>query len=184
MPKYKCGLYIGRFQPLHMGHASIILRMAEECETIIIAIGSAQECGTKKNPFSYALRAVMVNELFTQSGPPSENVLIVPVCDREHPSNDPSWGNYFIDRVKTFTGLIPDVIYEGEEEERTTWYDNIDIPVERVSRSKINASGTKVRECLLNDDRASFNLLVPYTTIVFYDKLRKELLKCYNSQGT
>lgn len=180
MIKHKFGLYIGRFQPLHVGHASIIYQMAKECETIIIAIGSAQERGTKRNPFSYALRAVMVRELFTQSGPPSENILVVPICDREHPSNDPSWGSYLIDRVKVFTGLIPDVIYEGEENERTNWYDNLDIPVVRVSRSEIQVSGTEVRECLLKGDKSTFYSLTPYPTKAIYYKLREELLKCYN----
>lgn len=179
MEKYKCGLYIGRFQPLHNGHVSIIRQMAKECETIIIAIGSATECGTKRNPFSYALRAGMVHELFVQSGPSYENFYVIPIADREHPSNDPSWGNYFIDRVKVYTGLLPDVIYEGVEDDRKNWYDNVAIPVKRVCRSKVPISGTKVREYLLNDDRTSFNLVTPFTTHVIYEKLREELLRCY-----
>jgi nicotinamide mononucleotide adenylyltransferase len=30
--KYKCGLYIGRFQPIHIGHEAIIRQMFDECE--------------------------------------------------------------------------------------------------------------------------------------------------------
>lgn len=182
--KYKCGLYVGRFQPLHMGHTSIMMRMFRECDMVIIAIGSAQQCGTKKNPFSYALRANMIRALFRETFPRANNVYIIPMDDREHPSNDPSWGSYLISRTKVYTGLVPDVIYEGEEAERNNWYDNLDIPVERVSREAITTTGTRVRECLLNDEHANFNFHVPYPVIPFYDQLRKELLKCYNLPET
>ena len=47
MMKHKCGLYIGRFQPLHIGHTSIISKMLDECEQVIVAVGSAQESGTE-----------------------------------------------------------------------------------------------------------------------------------------
>lgn len=184
MSKYKCGLYIGRFQPVHRGHWSIISRMMRECDTVILAIGSPQQHGTKKNPFSYALRARMLDEVVMQSGYKYENAYIIPVEDREHPSNDASWGNYLLDRVRIYTGLIPDVIYEGEEVERRTWYDNLDISVERIPRNVIPVSGTDIRQYLIDGNLTMFNLSVPYPILSMFMKLREEILKCYDSPKT
>ena len=59
--KYKVGLFIGRFQPFHKGHESIVRKMLEECEKVIIAIGSAQESGTVANPFRYEYQKNQTN---------------------------------------------------------------------------------------------------------------------------
>ena len=58
--KYKVGLYIGRFQPFHMGHLSIVKRALKECDTLVIAIGSSQENRTKKNPFTFEERKAFI----------------------------------------------------------------------------------------------------------------------------
>ena len=65
MKKYKCGLYVGRFQPLHVGHTSIISKMFDECEVVIVAVGSAQESGTVRNPFDFATRSRWIAETFS-----------------------------------------------------------------------------------------------------------------------
>ena len=38
----KRAFYIGRFQPFHLGHYSVITSIAEEVDELIIGIGSAQ----------------------------------------------------------------------------------------------------------------------------------------------
>lgn len=173
---YKCGLYVGRFQPLHMGHWNVINSMLRTCETVVIAIGSAQECGTERNPFSYGLRASLIYKSFGWAVP---NLMIIPVVDRENPSNDPSWGDYLFDTVRKYTGLTPDIIYEGAEPDRANWYDNYDIPVEVISREFIRISSTDVREALLKGNQDAILEMVPFAVANNYITLRKELLKCY-----
>ena len=36
------GLYVGRFQPFHLGHLEAIKHILKKVDTVIIAIGSAQ----------------------------------------------------------------------------------------------------------------------------------------------
>lgn len=176
MKKYKCGLYVGRFQPLHIGHYDIIDRMINECDTVIIAVGSAQEYSTKRNPFSYGLRASLIFKSFSWACP---NIIIIPVPDREHPANDASWGDYLLNTVKTYTGLTPDVIYEGTETERTHWYDNYNIPIVNIQRSILPISATELRQALLNGEEDEFRSKTPYIVGASYNKLREEILKCY-----
>ena len=151
MKKYKCGLYIGRFQPIHIGHESIIRKMLEECEQVIIAIGSAQESGTMKNPFTFEQRADLIINIFYQyviAG----RMSVIPLRDRVTPSNDASWGDYVFRNVHNIIGMLPDVVYEGEETERNTWYDNWNIDIVRVPRSDIPISATQLREAILKNE--------------------------------
>jgi nicotinamide-nucleotide adenylyltransferase len=54
------GLYIGRFQPYHLGHEAVLQKISEEMDEIVIAIGSAQESHTMENPFTAGERTEMV----------------------------------------------------------------------------------------------------------------------------
>lgn len=56
----KIGLYIGRFQPFHRGHLSVVREALKHCSKLVIAIGSAQEERTKKNPFSFEERKIFI----------------------------------------------------------------------------------------------------------------------------
>jgi len=59
------GLYIGRFNPPHVGHESIIYEMLQQnLDTIIIAIGGATGARTFKNPWNFAERSIMINLAF------------------------------------------------------------------------------------------------------------------------
>jgi nicotinamide-nucleotide adenylyltransferase len=54
------GLYIGRFQPYHLGHQAVLEKIAEEVDEIVIVIGSAQESHTTENPFTSGERMEMI----------------------------------------------------------------------------------------------------------------------------
>lgn len=178
MKKYKCGLYVGRFQPLHIGHTYIIGKMFDECEVVIVAVGSAQESGTQRNPFDFATRGRWIVEAFWAH---KNNILhVVPIPDREHPSNDASWGDYLLNKVWSATGMTPDVIYEGEEDERAHWYDNHNISIVSIARSIMPISATEVRQALLDGDEDKFRMRTPISVSIHYEKLREEILKCYS----
>lgn len=46
------GVLIGRFQPLHAGHISIIEQACTQCDKLLILVGSANIKETRKNPWS------------------------------------------------------------------------------------------------------------------------------------
>lgn len=54
------GLYIGRFQPYHLGHQAVIHKVAEDVDEIIIVVGSAQVSHTPENPFTAGERMTMI----------------------------------------------------------------------------------------------------------------------------
>lgn len=61
-------LLIGRFQPFHLGHLEAVRRIAASGEDLILAIGSAQESHTLKNPFTAGERWRMIEETLRSEG--------------------------------------------------------------------------------------------------------------------
>jgi nicotinamide-nucleotide adenylyltransferase len=78
---HKRGLYVGRFQPFHMGHLSAIKEVLKEVEELVIVIGSAQYSHNFNNPFTAGERLVMVRTALEESGVDSKRIWIVPVPD-------------------------------------------------------------------------------------------------------
>lgn len=56
----KRGLYVGRFQPYHNGHQSVIERIAGEVDELIIGIGSAEISHDLRHPFTAGERVLMI----------------------------------------------------------------------------------------------------------------------------
>lgn len=73
------GLIVGRFQPLHKGHLSVIREVLRKCDELIIVIGSAEESHTDKNPFTAGERYQMILSSLTEEE--RRRVLIVPIRD-------------------------------------------------------------------------------------------------------
>lgn len=72
------GLYIGRFQPYHLGHQAVIQKIAEEVDEIVIVIGSAQESHTLENPFTAGERMDMI---YTALGELRDRCYVIPLQD-------------------------------------------------------------------------------------------------------
>jgi len=72
-------LMVGRFQPLHNGHLSVLRQLAEASDALIIGIGSAQYSHTEKNPFTAGERHLMISKTLEAEG--IDNYFIVPITD-------------------------------------------------------------------------------------------------------
>ncbi len=56
------GFYIGRFQPYHDGHHSVVERIAEEVDELVVGIGSADQSHTSSDPFTAGERIMMITK--------------------------------------------------------------------------------------------------------------------------
>jgi nicotinamide-nucleotide adenylyltransferase len=75
------GLYVGRFQPFHLGHLEAIKGILEEVEELVVVIGSAQYSHKKENPFTSGERLVMIRSALEEAKVDLARVWIVPVPD-------------------------------------------------------------------------------------------------------
>jgi bifunctional NMN adenylyltransferase/nudix hydrolase len=58
------GVFIGRFQPLHLGHEFVIRRALEQVGRLIVLAGSANVARDPRNPFTFKERAEMLRAAF------------------------------------------------------------------------------------------------------------------------
>ncbi len=74
-------IFIGRFQPFHLGHLHTIKQIIDKGESLIIAIGSSQHSHTPNNPFTGGERVMMIKRVLMDENIPLERVDIVPISD-------------------------------------------------------------------------------------------------------
>ncbi|MGD0158921.1 MAG: nicotinamide-nucleotide adenylyltransferase [Candidatus Bathyarchaeia archaeon] len=77
----KRGLYVGRFQPFHLGHLSAVKSVLKDVEELVIVIGSAQYSHTTANPFTAGERLIMIRKALDEAGLDYSRIWIVPVPD-------------------------------------------------------------------------------------------------------
>lgn len=73
------GLFIGRFQPMHLGHLEATRRLAARHAELVVAIGSANVSHTPLNPFTGGERVEMAHAALREAGVP--NALVLPLPD-------------------------------------------------------------------------------------------------------
>ena len=76
---YTRALYVGRFQPYHLGHHSVIKKITSEVSEVVIGIGSAQLSHELDDPFTGGERYLMISESLKSEG--ISNYYIVPIID-------------------------------------------------------------------------------------------------------
>ena len=77
----KRGLYVGRFQPFHLGHLSAVKAVLEDIDELVIVVGSAQYSHTTANPFTAGERLMMVRLALEEARLDNRRVWVVPVPD-------------------------------------------------------------------------------------------------------
>lgn len=61
--KEKVYVYIGRFQLLHNGHEAVLKHALENCDRLIIQVGSSEIARDPKNPFTFEERKSVLEEI-------------------------------------------------------------------------------------------------------------------------
>jgi nicotinamide-nucleotide adenylyltransferase len=77
----KRAVFIGRFQPFHMGHLVVIKNLLEEVDELIIVIGSSQYSHSMDDPFTTGERLVMISNALREARIPHGSWWAVPVPD-------------------------------------------------------------------------------------------------------
>lgn len=169
--RYKFGMVIGRFQPFHIGHYSILNRALEDCEKVVVILGSSQESRLPHNPLSATERELLIADCFPKH---KHRLIFIPIEDRATLSNDKGWGEYIFSILK-YMDIFPEAIYEGREAVRKNWYDTINVDIIQLSRKTIPISATSLREMLLIGDN-NWRHYCPKGAEKHYENL-KEILK-------
>ena len=130
---------IGRFQPFHNGHLKLANQILDECEELIIAVGSSQFNFTFSNPFTAGERVYFIHESLVEANIDLNMVYIVPILNLE---NNAIWIQHLISMLPQFNS-----IYSGNkfvQELLSTSTENLDIRTP-VFYDSHNCNGTRIR---------------------------------------
>ena len=153
----KRGLYVGRFQPFHLGHLSAIKEVLKEVDELVIVIGSAQYSHNLSNPFTAGERLVMVREALEECEVDYRRVWIVPVPDV----------HLHMMWVSSLEGYTPrfDVVYSNEPLTRRLFTEaGYKVKPIRFFDRKVYSS-TEIRERMVKDE--NWEKLVPKSVAAF-----------------
>lgn len=96
-------LFIGRFQPFHIGHLLDIKDILKEVDEIVIGIGSSQEKYTLENPFSYSERKEMITKTLRNN-----KIKNFKICQIPDLHDDKKWVDYIKKNTPKF-----DFVFSG-----------------------------------------------------------------------
>ena len=104
--KFRRALFVGRFQPFHLGHLEAVKSIMQKAEELVIAIGSAQYSYELINPFTGGERLTMIRLALNEAKVDPARYLIVPIPDIHRP---PMWVTWVVLLAGHF-----DVVFSNE----------------------------------------------------------------------
>jgi len=157
----KRGLYVGRFQPFHLGHLGAIKDILKEVEELVIVIGSAQYSHNLNNPFTAGERLVMIRRALEEAGMDCSRVWIVPVPDVH-------LHMLWVSSVEGYTPSF-DVVYSNEPLTHRLFIEaGYKVKPVRFYERKLYSS-THIRERMLRGE--NWEELVPKSVAVFIKEI-------------
>jgi nicotinamide-nucleotide adenylyltransferase len=155
------GLYVGRFQPFHLGHLGAIKEVLTKVDEIVIVIGSAQHSHNLENPFTAGERLVMIQRSLREAKVDLEKVWIVPVPDMH-------LHMLWVSAVEGYTPKF-DKLYSNEPLTRRLFKES-GYEVENISLfDRQTYASTFVREKMLREE--NWTALVPKSVVDFINKI-------------
>lgn len=169
----------GRFDHAHRGHEALINKGLQLSRRTYVGVGSAQESGTLRNPFTIQTRIRVIREMYSDL---SEDKLVVGGIDdmSNELNRSTSWGTYLKKHLIDKFGMFPDLILYGSSSTRSKWFEDSDMINTNelfISRGLIPISGTDIRAFLLVGDEDSWYANVPESIYYLYPELREELIE-------
>ncbi|MFH1292274.1 MAG: nicotinamide-nucleotide adenylyltransferase [bacterium] len=149
-------LFIGRFQPFHLGHLSALQKIDErdDVDEIIVGVGSAQYYGTEDNPFSFEQRKQMIIEALI---PELNKGFRIEAIDDVHDNS------IWVEHAEKIVGKF-DEVYTGNELVKSL-FEEKKYQVNLINR-KLDITATKIREMIKIGDN-QWQKLVPKNIIKY-----------------
>jgi len=158
---YDMAVFIGRFQPFHLGHREVIKQGLSQADHVVVLVGSARSPRCHRNPFTFAERKEMIKGAF--DGDDRERVIVLPLEDSAY--NDAQWvlnvqkqvemGAWYAGLAGSEAAAIDPNLHIaliGHSKDATSYYlklfpqwDNIEVPNFR------ELSGTSIRSAFFSN---------------------------------
>ncbi|MFV2014737.1 MAG: nicotinamide-nucleotide adenylyltransferase [Candidatus Heimdallarchaeota archaeon] len=164
----KRGLVIGRFQPPHLGHLSVIKEVLKENDEVIIVVAAAQLSHTKNNPLTAGERITLIRVMLRSENTDPTKYWIIPAQDI---MDNPLWVHHIkrlVPEFDTFYGNNPftKMLFEDAGfEVKTTGV---------INREEYE--GTKIRSKLVHNRNVSSSINSEVLKLLNSWKIKERLL--------
>jgi len=157
--KYDYLIFIGRFQPFHIGHEQVIRKALELSDKVIILIGSSYQPRTVRNPWNFNERESLIRLVFSEEE--NQRILAFPLLDQTY--NDQLW-------IKSVQQLVAGVVHNkiaskpkigliGHQKDKSSDYLTQFPQWEREEVANYqNISSTEIRELYFDNQEFSNSL--------------------------
>jgi nicotinamide-nucleotide adenylyltransferase len=139
------GLFLGRFQPYHNGHHAVIKQIlqSQEIDELIIAIGSAQESHTLKDPFTAGERILMITKALHELKP-SITTYVLPI-------EDIARNSLYVAHIRSLTPPF-EIVYSNNPLVQQLFEERGIVVRALPYVERAQWDGTKIRELMLQGD--------------------------------
>jgi bifunctional NMN adenylyltransferase/nudix hydrolase len=135
----KNGIFIGRFQPVHQGHVHALSVAASQVDKLYILVGSANQCRSIKNPWTFQERSSMLRAKLHASR--ITNFEVIPLNDYRY--SDSQWMSDVRATVEHYDMGVPTLFgHMKEGNNYLTWFP--DWPFKSIE-SQYNVNATSIR---------------------------------------
>ena len=179
---YDLAVFIGRFQPFHLGHFNVIETALKTAKNVVVLVGSTDGPRNLRNPFTFQERVLMIHGSFSPED--NKRIHVWPLPDIMY--NDDMWVRNVQETVQeAFTQLfgpwhpLAKVALIGYAKDHTSFYlklfpqwESIDVP------QKHPLSATTIREMLFDgwelNDAVANEYLTPYVQGFLQSFMKRE----------
>lgn len=176
---------IGRFQPVHNGHVSLINKAFEQANKgVIVLVGSSYSPRNIKNPFTFEERRDMLEREFALVGKCMKTFTVVPLQD--HTYRDAEWITQVQEKVafavnrQGWTDFPPTVGLMGLDKDHTTsylnWFPQWRMPDMMHEEDLNGLNATSIRDIIFGVGKpiSFIRGVVPSSTYDFLLELKSE----------
>lgn len=154
------GIFIGRFQPFHLGHQFIVEQALKKQDQLILILGSANAEPSLKNPFTVEERQALIRANLEFFLPPAALSRVHLMAVPDFPGEDQRWMNAIQTGVASLLGeQQPQTLsILGHDKDKTTYYLDLfknfkNFEVVFLENFK-NIEATKIREAYFSKTHA------------------------------
>jgi len=159
--KVSRALYVGRFQPFHLGHLEAVKYALKGSPELIIAIGSAQHSYTLENPFTAGERAMMIRLALNEAEVDPSKYFIIPITDLDIHGVWVSWVTSFVPAFN--------VVYTNEPLTKRLFVEGGFKVMSIPFFQRQVCSATEIRRRMIRDE--SWTELIPKSAVRFIQEI-------------
>lgn len=178
------GVILMRAQPMHLGHLDVIKRASSENEKVLVFVGSANKCGTKRNPLNIEERLYYVQSAVDEEE--LNNVIVRSLCDwskEDAYALAKEWGRFFYYNAVNALGTKTFNFYYNDDIKIVKNWFEMDLQKRVTIISEVKSRGvsaTRVREAILNDEEQYLVSVLPRIVWENRKRIKRQLENCHN----